>query len=213
ITVEAGMGTVGRYRNGIRSYPPVQTVGSEQGRGEDGTDPDGSFVAEFFVPLKPFEEWPKGLTKPDMVRQMSERLNREFVGVDFNFSQYIHDNIQEAVSGVKGENSVKIFGRDLAELERLSKLLKAEISEVPGVTDPGVFNLLGQPNLVVRVDRTKAARYGFSVSDVNSVVQAAIGGQEVTRVYECEVDFALTVRLAPEYRGNADAIRSIPVAL
>jgi cobalt-zinc-cadmium resistance protein CzcA len=144
---------------------------------------------------------------------MSEQLNREFVGVDFNFSQYIQDNIEEAVSGVKGENSVKIFGRDLADLERLSKLVKSEISEVPGVTDPGVFNLLGQPNLVVRVDRTKAARYGFSVSDINSVVQAAIGGQEITRVYEGEMNFALTVRLAPEYRGNADAIRAIPVAL
>jgi len=213
ITLEAGMDTVARMRNIIRSYPPVQTVVSEQGRGEDGTDPDGSFVAEFFVPLKPFEQWPKGLTKAELVRQMSERLNREFVGVDFNFSQYIQDNIEEAVSGVKGENSVKIFGRDLAELERVSRAVKSEIAEVPGVTDPGVFSLLGQPNLVVRIDRAKAARYGFSVSDINSVVQAAIGGQEVTRVYEGEMNFALTVRLAPEYRGNANAIRSLPVAL
>jgi len=117
------------------------------------------------------------------------------------------------VSGVKGENSVKIFGRDLAELERLSKAVKSEISDIPGVTDPGVFNLLGQPNLVVRIDRAKAARYGFSVGDINAVVQAAIGGQEVTRVYEGEYNFALTIRLAPEYRGNAEAIRTIPVAL
>src|SRR5215510_6037431 len=128
ITLEAGMDTVARMRNIIRSYPPVQTVVSEQGRGEDGTDPDGSFVAEFFVPLKPFEQWPKGLTKAELVRQMSERLNREFVGVDFNFSQYIQDNIEEAVSGVKGENSVKIFGRDLAELERVSRAVKSEIA-------------------------------------------------------------------------------------
>jgi cobalt-zinc-cadmium resistance protein CzcA len=213
ITLEAGMDSVTRMRNVIRSYAPVRTVVSEQGRGDEGTDPDGSFVAEFFVPLKPFEEWPKGLTKPEMVRQMSEQLNREFVGVDFNFSQYIQDNIEEAVSGVKGENSVKIFGPDLAQLERLSKTVKAEISEVPGVTDPGVFNLLGQPNLVVRIDRARAARYGFSVGDINAVVQAAIGGQEVTRVYEGEMNFALTVRLAPEYRLNVDAIKSIPVAL
>src|SRR5438034_4419781 len=87
-----------------------------------------------------------------------------FVGVDFNFSQYIQDNIEEAVSGVKGENSVKIFGRDLPELERLSKTLKSEIATVPGVTNPGAFNLLGQPNLVIRIDRAKAARYGFSVA-------------------------------------------------
>ncbi|MEA2871837.1 MAG: heavy metal efflux system protein [Hyphomicrobiales bacterium] len=213
ITLDAGMNSVARIREVIRSYPPVRTVVSEQGRGEDATDPDGSFVAEFFVPLKPQDEWPAGLTKEKLVKELSERLEREFVGVDFNFSQYIQDNIEEAVSGVKGENSVKIFGRDLAELERLSKSVKSEIADVPGVTDPGVFNLLGQPNLVVRVDRAKAARYGFSVGDINAVVQAAIGGQEVTRVYEGEFNFALTVRLAPEYRGNAEAIRSIPVAL
>ena len=213
ITLEAGMDSVARMRNIILSYPPVRTVVSEQGRGEDATDPDGSFVAEFFVPLKPADQWPKGLTKVEMVRQLSEHLKREFVGVDFNFSQYIQDNIEEAVSGVKGENSVKIFGRDLAELERLSKAVKAEIADVPGVTDPGVFNLLGQPNLVVRIDRAKAARYGFSVADINAVVQAAIGGQEVTRVYEGEMNFALTVRLAADYRRSVDAIRSVPVAL
>jgi cobalt-zinc-cadmium resistance protein CzcA len=213
ITLEAGMASVARIRDVIRSYPPVRTVVSEQGRGEDATDPDGSFVAEFFVPLKPFEEWPKGLSKEKLVKELSGRLEREFVGVGFNFSQYIQDNIEEAVSGVKGENSVKIFGNDLAELQRLSKAVKTEISDVPGVKDPGVFNLLGQPNLVVRIDRAKAARYGFSVGDINAVVQAAIGGQEITRVYEGEYNFALTVRLAPEYRGNVDAIRSIPVAL
>jgi heavy metal efflux system protein len=213
ITLEAGMDTVARMRRVIMSYAPVQTVVSEQGRGEDGTDPDGSFVAEFFVPLKPSDQWPSGMSKAELVKQMNDRLEREFLGVDFNFSQYIQDNIEEAVSGVKGENSVKIFGRDLDELERLSKLVKAEIAQVPGVTDPGVFNLLGQPNLVIRIDRAKAARYGFSVGDINAVVQAAIGGQEVSRVYEGEWNFALTVRLAPEYRRNVEAIRSIPVAL
>jgi heavy metal efflux system protein len=213
ITLEAGMESVARMRNIIRSYPPVETVFSEQGRGEDGTDPDGSFVAEFFVPLKPHEQWPRGLTKEELIQQLSSQLKREFVGVDFNFSQYIQDNIEEAVSGVKGENSVKIFGRDLGELERLSRGLRREIAEVPGVTNPGGFNLLGQPNLVIKIDRAKAARYGFSVSDINSVVQAAIGGQEVTRVYEGEWNFALTVRLAPEYRRNVESIRAIPVAL
>ena len=213
ITLEAGMSTVGAMRDVIRKYAPVRTVVSEQGRGEDATDPDGSFVAEFFVPLKPFEEWPPGLTKAELIRQMNDELHDKFIGVDFNFSQYIQDNIEEAVSGVKGENSVKIFGRDLAELERLSKALKTELSQVPGVQDAGGFNLLGQPNLVVRIDRARAARYGFSVADINAVVQAAIGGQEVTRVYEGEMNFALTVRLAPEYRRSVDAIRTIPVAL
>src|SRR3979411_670581 len=148
-----------------------------------------------------------------MVRQLSERLNGEFVGVDFNFSQYIQDNIEEAVSGVKGENSIKIFGKDLIELERLSKSVKTELSDVRGVVDPASFNLLGQPNLIVRIDRAKAARYGFSVGDINSVVQAAIGGQEVSKVYEGEMIFALTVRLVPEFRRDVEAIRTIPVAL
>ena len=128
ITLDAGRDTVNKIRAVIASYPPVRTVVSEQGRGEDATDPDGSFVAEFFVPLKPFDEWPAGLTKPKLVKELSARLESEFIGVDFNFSQYIQDNIEEAVSGVKGENSVKIFGRDLAQLENISKQVKAEIS-------------------------------------------------------------------------------------
>ena len=213
ITLEAGRDTVNKIRNVIGSYAPVRTVVSEQGRGEDATDPDGSFVAEFFVPLKPFDEWPNGLTKPKLVKEMSARLESEFIGIDFNFSQYIQDNIEEAVSGVKGENSVKIFGRDLTELERLSKVVQNELAKVPGVADPGAFNLLGQPNLVIQVDRAKAARYGITVSDMNTVVQAAIGGQEVTRIYEGEMNFPLTVRLAQQYRDNIDAIRSVPVAL
>ena len=213
ITLEAGRDTVNKIRNVIGSYAPVRTVVSEQGRGEDATDPDGSFVAEFFVPLKPFDEWPNGLTKPKLVKEMSARLESEFIGIDFNFSQYIQDNIEEAVSGVKGENSVKIFGRDLTELERLSKVVQSELAKVPGVADPGAFNLLGQPNLVIQVDRAKAARYGITVSDMNTVVQAAIGGQEITRIYEGEMNFPLTVRLAQQYRDNIDAIRTVPVAL
>ena len=213
ITLDAGMETVARIRAVIGSYAPVRTVVSEQGRGEDATDPDGSFVAEFFVPLKPANEWPSGMTKPKLVRELSDRLENEFIGVDFNFSQYIQDNIEEAVSGVKGENSVKIFGRELEVLEGLSKSIKDEIAKVRGVTDPGAFNLLGQPNLVIRVERAKAARYGISVADMNTVVQAAIGGQEVTKVYEGEKTFALTVRLAQRYRDSIESIRSVPVAL
>lgn len=213
INLEAGMETVTKIRSIIKSYPQVKTVVSEQGRGEEGTDPDGSFLAEFFAPLKPFDEWPKGSNKPELIRQMSEHLKRELIGVEFNFSQYIQDNMEEAVSGVKGENSVKIFGRDLADLERLSKSVQSEIGQVRGVADPAAFNLLGQPSLVVRIDREKAARYGFSVADINTVVQAAIGGQEVSRVYEGEMNFGLSVRFAPEYRSSIEAIQSVPIAL
>jgi cobalt-zinc-cadmium resistance protein CzcA len=213
ITLEAGIETVANIRKVIMSYPPVRTVVSEQGRGDEATDPDGFFVVELFVPLKPFEEWPNGLTKAKLVKEMAARLEGEFIGVDFNFSQYIQDNIEEAVSGVKGENSVKIFGRDLAELERLGKAVKDEISLVPGVADPGEFKLLGQPNLVIQADRAKAARYGITINDINTAVQAAIGGQEVTRVYEGEMNFPLTVRLAARYRNNIDTIRSVPVGV
>ncbi len=213
ITLEAGMEAVAAIRKTIMEFAPVQTVASEQGRGDDATDPDGSFLAEFFVPLKPQGEWPKGLSKIQLVDEMNARLNSQFIGIDFNFSQYIQDNIEEAVSGVKGENSIKLFGPDLGELERISKSLKTELAKVPGVVNPAAFNLLGQPNLNVRIDRAKAARYGFSVGDINTMVQAAIGGQEVTRVYEGEINSALTVRLAARYRDNVDAIRSIPIAL
>src|SRR5437588_1994877 len=113
ITLEAGVDSVARIRKALLSYPAVRTVFSEQGRGEDGTDPDGAFLAEFFVPLKPQNEWPAGLTKDDRVGNMSRRFREEFLGIDFNFSQYIQDNIEEAVSGVKGENSIKLFGSDL----------------------------------------------------------------------------------------------------
>jgi cobalt-zinc-cadmium resistance protein CzcA len=213
ISLEAGQDTVNRIRKIIASYEPVVTVVSSQGRGEDGTDPTGLFNSEYFVPLKPFDQWPKGLTKEKFVRELSERLNNEFVGIDFNFSQYIQDNIEESLSGVKGENSIKIFGADLTTLEQLAKTVKKELEQVRGVTNPATFNLQGQPNLVIKVDRATAARYGFSVNDINTIVQAAIGGTEATRIYEGEMNFALTVRFAPEYRSSIQAIRAIPVAL
>ena len=110
---------------------------------------------------------------------------------------------------MKGENSVKIFGPSLHELERLSKAVKDELAKVPGITDPAAFNLLGQPNLLIQVDRAKAARYGITVSDMNTVVQAAIGGQEVTRVYDGEMNFPLTVRLAAQYRDQIRMLQRI----
>ena len=155
----------------------------------------------------------EGPDQGPLVDEMNGKLNSEFIGIDFNFSQYIQDNIEEAVSGVKGENSVKLFGPDLGELERLSKSIKSELVKVPGLSIRPRSICSGQPNLNVRIDRAKAARYGFSVGDINTIVQAAIGGQEVSRVYEGEINSGLTVRLAPRYRDNIDAIRSIPIAV
>ncbi|HKF57488.1 MAG TPA: CusA/CzcA family heavy metal efflux RND transporter [Blastocatellia bacterium] len=211
ISLEAGRKDVSRMRAVMDSFPEVITVVSQHGRPDDGTDPTGFFNAEFFVPLKPIEEWPQGTTKEKLIREMKEQLDKNFVGVDFNFSQTIQDNVEEAVSGVKGENSVKLFGTDLQALEKKASEIKAQLETVRGIEDTGVFAELGQPNILIKVDRDRAARYGIASGDVNAIVQAAIGGQSVTEVFEGERHFPLVVRLLPEYRENLDRIKAIPV--
>src|SRR5689334_8469744 len=138
-------------------------------------------------------------------------MEKEFPGAVFNFSQNIEDNVQEAVSGVKGENSIKLFGNDLDVLEQQAEQVKDQISQVRGVEDAGVFHQIGQPNLLIKVDRDRCARYGLQASDVNNIVQAAIGGQSVTQILEGDRRFDVIVRLAPEYRSKVEAIRRIPV--
>ena len=163
------------------------------------------------MPLKPFGQWSPGKTKEGLVKELQTEFSREFVGVDFNFSQYIQDNIEEGLSGVKGANSVKIVGPDLAILEKIAVQVRHEMEQVKGVEDLGIFRVLGQPNLNVKVDRAKAARYGLNSGDVNTVVQAALGGATATTVLEGDRQFSLTVRLAPEYRSSIDAVRNIKV--
>ena len=136
---------------------------------------------------------------------------REFTGIGFNFSQYIQDNIEEGLSGVKGANSVKIIGPDLDKLEELADQVMREMDQVRGVTDLGIFRVLGQPNLNITVDRDKAARYGLNTGDVNTVVQAALGGTVATTQLEADRQFNVTVRLAPEYRGNIRPVGDIKV--
>src|SRR5262249_13028328 len=157
--------------------------------------------AEFFVPLKPFDQWPRNYTKDKLIEDLQKEFRREFVGIDFNFSQYIQDNVEEGLSGVKGANSIKIIGPDLTTLERLAGEVLKQMETVDGVTDLGIFRVLGQPNLNIKIDRQKAARYGLNVSDVNSVVQAALGGTVATTILEGDRQFNVTVRLAPEYRA------------
>src|SRR5262249_28912871 len=153
-----------------------------------------------------------GVTKEKLVAQMAARLEQEFTGIDFNFSQSIEDNVEEAVSGVKGENSVKLVGPDLAVLEQQGRQIKAQLETVRGVQDLAMFAELGQPNVLVKIDRWRSARYGLAPGDVNTVVQAAIGGQTATQVFEGEKQFPLVVRLRPEYRENVDAIKRVHVA-
>jgi cobalt-zinc-cadmium resistance protein CzcA len=214
ISLAAGQPYVNRMRAIIHSYPQVTTVVTQHGRPDDGTDPTGFFNVEFFAPLysvKDRAHWPKGLTKAALVDGMKQRLSGEFPGVVFNFSQNIEDNVEEAVSGVKGENSIKLFGPDLRILEDKSDEIAQRVEKVPGIQDVGVFHQLGQPNLLVKVDRERCARYGLAPNDVNTIVQAAIGGQVATTILEGERRFDLVVRLLPEYREDETRIRSIPV--
>jgi cobalt-zinc-cadmium resistance protein CzcA len=211
ISLEAGMPIVNRMRAILKSHPEVITVVSQHGRPDNGSDATGFFNAEFFVPLKPFDEWERGRTKEDLVKELQEEFAREFTGIDMNFSQYIQDNIEEGLSGVKGANSIKIIGPDLAKLEELATQVKRIMSEVPGVTDLGIFRVLGQPNLNIRVDREKAARYGLNSGDVNTFVQTAFGGNTATTIYEYDRQFGVNVRAAPQFREALDAIRSAKI--
>jgi len=211
ISLEAGMPNVNKVREILLRHPEVVTVVSQHGRPDDGSDAAGFFNAEFFVPLKPFDEWPSGYTKDKLIEDLQAEFAKEFVGIDFNFSQYIQDNVEEGLSGVKGANSAKIIGPDLAVLEQIARAAMREMAKVQGITDLGAFWVLGQPNLNIRVDRAKAARYGLSVNDVNSVIQAALGGTTATTLLEADRQFGVVVRLAPEYRNNIDDVRSIKV--
>ena len=200
-----------KMRRIFKQHSEVTTVISQLGRPEDGTDPTSYFNCEFVVELKPFEDWQKGRVKADLVKDLEQELH-QFPGVDFNFSQTIQDNVEEAMSGVKGENSVKLFGDDLEKLETTANKIVGVMKTIPGVADLGVFSELGQPNLLIRVDRQAAARYGVLPSDVNSTVQAAIGGQAVTQVLEGERRFDVVVRFQPQYRESESAISNIQVA-
>ena len=196
----------------FKKYPEVTDVVSQLGRPEDGTDPTSYFNCEFFVNLKPREYWRAGVDKPELVRQIEAEL-RQIPGVNYNFSQTIQDNVEEAMSGVKGENSIKLFGSNLEDLESTANRLAKVMGTVQGVADLSVLTELGQPNLLVRVDRERAARYGVLPGDVNGIVQATIGGQAVSQVLDGERRFDVVVRFLPQYRNNVDTISNIPVSM
>jgi cobalt-zinc-cadmium resistance protein CzcA len=211
ISLEAGIPAVERMRRILLTHPEVITVVSQHGRPDDGSDAAGFYNAEFFAPLKPQEQWTPGMTKERLIQELQKQFSDEFTGITFNFSQYIQDNIEEGLSGVKGANAVKIIGPDLATLERIATEVLRVMDQIRGVTDLGIFRVLGQPNLNISVDRTKAARYGLNAGDINNVVQAALGGTQATTVLEGERRFALIVRVAPEYRSSMERVRNIKI--
>jgi len=202
---------VRRMREILRERPEVESVVSMVGRPDDGTDVGGPSNIELFVPLRPFDTWKRGVDKDKLTRILSDRFVREFPGIDFNFSQNIQDNVEEALSGVKGENTVKVVGPSLSVDEQKAREIEAALQKVRGVEDLGMVHTLGQPNLTITPDRAACARYGLSVGDVESVVQAAIGGQAVTQVFEGEKRFDLVVRWQEPYRNDVRRIQEILV--
>ena len=212
LSLEDGEAAARKMREILLRHPEVITVVSQHGRPDDGSDASPFSNVELFAPLKAFDEWPRGLTKEKLTEQIQTEFHDELPGIIFNFSQYIQDNIEEGISGVKGSNSIKIVGPNLEVLTNLAEQVRDQMSQVRGIADLGIFPVLGQPNLNIKVDRAKAARYGLNSGDVNSVVQAAMGGAVATSVLEGERQFDLVVRYTPEYRDSIDKIRNIKVA-
>jgi len=215
ISLDEGNSYVNQMRAIIGNFPEVESVVSQHGRPDDGTDATGFFNAEFFAPLKPASSWRKGMSKEQLTNEMLAKLQDEFLGVEFNFSQYLQDNVSEAVSGVKGENSIKLFGDDLEALTKTANQIKNVLAGVRGITDLAVFTSLGQPTVQIDVDRARAGRYGLTPGDINSTVRSAIGGDSAGELYVPNSDqhFPIIVRLAPRYRQSPEAIRDIPVAI
>jgi heavy metal efflux system protein len=211
LSLQEGEPTVRRLREELLKYPEVITVFSQHGRPDDGSDASPFSNVELFAPLKPLDQWPKGVTKAALTDRLSTDLQHRFPGVVFNFSQYIEDNIEEAISGVKGVNSVKILGPNLETLTALAGQVRDQMAQVRGMTDLGIFPVLGQPNLDIRVDRARAARYGLNSGDVNAVIQAAMGGAVATQVLENIRQFDVVVRYPAGYRDSTEAIHNIKV--
>jgi cobalt-zinc-cadmium resistance protein CzcA len=212
ISLAESSAQVGKMRAILKAHPEVLSVVSQLGRPDDGTDVAGFNNVELFAPLKPFDQWPRGITKDTVTDEVAKEFARALPGVIFSFSQYISDNVEEALSGVKGENSVKVYGPDIAKNEGAADGVADTMSAVKGVKDLGLFRSMGQPSIKITPDRVALSRYGLNTGDVEAVVQAAIGGQAITQVYEGEKSFALTIRWKPEYRTGVAAIREITVA-
>src|SRR5581483_9398275 len=195
----------------------VETVVVQIGRPDDGTDPGGIYNVEAFVPLRPQETWPKppGRKQPrakaELIQELDAELTAKLPGVDWDFSQIIRDNVLEALSGVKGENSIKIFGPDLDELERLGKDVVKTISNVTGVENPGLFRIKGQSNLELAIDRDKCKLWGIRVADVLDVIETAVGGKACSQMKEGEKAYDITLRWPLLLRGDEQAIGNIPL--
>ena len=193
------------------SYPEVNTVVSQIGRPDDGTDVGGFNMVETYVELLPEEKWNTAKSREELTALMNKRLAEEIPGADFLFSQYIEDNVNEAVSGIKGELGIKIFGQDPDVLQSKANQIAQILKGIPGAADVSPEVLAGQPQIQATVDRKAVARYGLGIGDVDSLVETAFGGTVVTQILEGEKSFDLAVKLRPETIANLNEIRSIPL--
>ena len=201
-----------RIREILRSFPQVTTVASEHGRPDDGTDPTGFFNVEFYVGLKPYSQWTGPCrTKPELIEAVNKKL-AVFPGIIFNYTQPAEDAVDEAETGLKSSLAVKVFGSDLEILEQKGRAIKRIVEQVRGIRDVTLVQELGQPSLTIEINRERIARYGLNVSDINSLIQAAIGGDVATEVVQGEKQFDLIVRLEQQYRDNPEGIRNILVS-
>src|SRR6201982_1940498 len=201
-------------RNILNQYPMVTVVGSELGRPDDGTDPTGFFNCEFYVGLKPYKDpsWEKSSVhdKPALIADLQKQLEA-YPGVIFNYTQPAEDAVDEALTGLKSALAVKIYGSDLNVLTDKALEIKRRLAKIPGFTELTVVRDLGQPSLLIQVNREKIARYGVNVADVEGVIQAAVGGQAATQVIQGEKLFDLVVRMEPQFRSNARDIGNLLV--
>ena len=215
-----------RAREIMRSFPEVELVASQVARPDDGTDPSGFFNAEFSLPLRPGKDWPavkkqtgplswfwsmRPRSKPELIEEMNSALRDNLIGIDWNFSQYIRDNVTESLSGIKGDNSVKIIGPDLDQLEELADRVKTVLDRVDGIKEVGIFHIKGQPNLEFPVDRKRCNQWGFNVSDVQNVIQTAVAGRPCSQMIEGEKSFDITLRWPKALRDDPQSILAIPV--
>jgi len=194
------------------SYPEVTQVISQVGRPDDGTDATGFFNTEYFVDLKPRDQWRSQFrTKEQLIAAMSADLQEQTLGIIWNFSQPIQDNMEEAVSGVKGQLAVKLFGTDLRLLEQKGDQIVSVMRKIPGIQDLGLFRVVGQPNVNIVIDRMKTDRFGINVSDVQDATETAVGGKAVTQVLDGDRRFDVVVRYQEPYRSTVQNIANVQV--
>lgn len=210
VSLEDAREVANKMRMIIHSFPEVKQVMSQTGRPNDGTDATGFYNIEFHVDIYPKKEWKRQLTKEQLIARMNQKL-AVFPGIDLNFSQPIMDNVEEAVSGVKGSLVVKIYGDTLSYTEQKANEVYAVMKNIKGVQDLGVIRNIGQPELRIDLDQQKMASYGVSTADANAIIEMAIGGKAITQIYEGEKKFQLRLRYEEMYRNNAEAISNLMV--